>query len=197
MIIALQYRPRRARARALPVRRLYARDAIPVVERKERIMARRIPAREVLRLRSSNLSLNAIAAVLHASKASVSVVLRAAAEHDVAREETERMSAGEVYARLFPEREQEGPVYPVTGTTACSCSTSDCWTSQTTCSGRCCSSSWSCATVRPRPSSARSTGRRTGTPGWEARPTPRRSWTGLPRHRLAGDGGVKMRDIYG
>ena len=75
-------------------------------------MARRIPAREVPRLRSSNLSLNAIAAALHASKASVSVVLRAAAEHDVAWEEAERMSAGEVYARLFPEREQPGPVYP-------------------------------------------------------------------------------------
>lgn len=75
-------------------------------------MARRIPAREVLRLRSSNLSLNAIAAALHASKASVSDVLRAAAEHDVAWEEAERMSAGEVYARLFPEREQPGPVYP-------------------------------------------------------------------------------------
>lgn len=75
-------------------------------------MARRIPAREVLRLRSSNLSLNAIAAALHASKASVSDVLRAAAEHDVTWEEAERMSAGEVYARLFPEREQLGPVYP-------------------------------------------------------------------------------------
>ncbi|MFR2918538.1 MAG: hypothetical protein ACLTCF_06620, partial [Eggerthellaceae bacterium] len=48
----------------------------------------------VLRLRSSNLSLNAIAAALHASKASVSDVLRAAAEHDVAWEEAERMSAG-------------------------------------------------------------------------------------------------------
>ncbi len=36
-------------------------------------MARRIPAWEVLRLRSSNLSLNTIAAALHASKASVSV----------------------------------------------------------------------------------------------------------------------------
>lgn len=66
----------------------------------------------VLRLRSSNLSLNAIAAALHASKASVSDVLRAAAEHDVAWEEAERMSAGEVYARLFPEREQPGPVHP-------------------------------------------------------------------------------------
>lgn len=102
----------RIRARAPPVRRLYTRDAIPAVERKERIMARRIPAREVLRLRSSNLSLNAIAAALHASKASVSDVLRAAAEHDVAWEEAELMSAGEVYARLFPERERPGPVYP-------------------------------------------------------------------------------------
>lgn len=44
-------------------------------------MARRIPAREELRLRSSNLSLNAIAAALSTSKASVSDVLRAAAEH--------------------------------------------------------------------------------------------------------------------
>lgn len=50
-------------------------------------MARRILAREVLRLRSSNLSLNAIAAALHESKAGVTVVLRAAAEHDVAWEE--------------------------------------------------------------------------------------------------------------
>ena len=79
----------RIRARALPVRFLHARDAIPVVERKERIMARRIPAKEVLRLRSSNLSLNAITAALYASKAGVSVVLRAAAEHDVAWEEAE------------------------------------------------------------------------------------------------------------
>ena len=109
---AARFSTARIRARAPPVRRLYDRDAIPVVERKEWIMARRIPAREVPRLRSSNLSLNAIAAALHASKASVSVVLRAAAEHDVAWEEAERMSAGEVYARLFPEREQPGPVYP-------------------------------------------------------------------------------------
>lgn len=33
----------------------------------------------------------------------VSDMLRAAAEHDVAWEEAERMSAGEVHARLFPE----------------------------------------------------------------------------------------------
>lgn len=52
-------------------------------------MTRRIPAKEVLRLRSSNLSLNAITAALYASKAGVSVVLRAAAEHDVAWEEAE------------------------------------------------------------------------------------------------------------
>ncbi len=76
-------------------------------------MARRIPARGVFRLRSSSLSFNAIAAALHASKASISVVLRAASEHDVAWEEAERMSVGEMYARLFPEREQPGPVYPV------------------------------------------------------------------------------------
>mgnify|MGYP000855497507 CR=1 FL=1 len=91
-------------ARDPPARRLYARDAIPVVERKERILARRMPARVVLRLTSSNLSLNVIAAALHASKVSVSDALRAAAERDVAWKEMERMSAGEVYARLSPDR---------------------------------------------------------------------------------------------
>ena len=58
----------------------------------------------VLRLTSSNLSLNVIAAALHASKVSVSDALRAAAERDVAWKEMERMSAGEVYARLSPDR---------------------------------------------------------------------------------------------
>ena len=43
---------------------------------------------------------------------------------------------------------------------------------------RCRSNSWSCAAVRPRPPSARSTGRRTGTPGWAAGSTLRRSWAG-------------------
>ena len=63
-----------------------------------------MPARVVLRLTSSNLSLNVIAAALHASKVSVSDALRAAAERDVAWKEMERMSAGEVYARLSPDR---------------------------------------------------------------------------------------------
>lgn len=62
-----------------------------------------MPARVVLRLTSSNLSLNVIAAALHASKVSVSDALRAAAERDVAWKEMERMSAGEVYARLSPD----------------------------------------------------------------------------------------------
>lgn len=73
------------RRRASPVRRLCARDAIPVVERKERILARRIPARGVLRLSSSNLSLNAIAAALRESKTSVSDVLRDAAHAELAK----------------------------------------------------------------------------------------------------------------
>ena len=46
---------------------------MPVVERKELILARRIPARVVLRLTSSNLSLNVIASALHASKVGITL----------------------------------------------------------------------------------------------------------------------------
>lgn len=66
-------------------------------------MARRIPAKEVLRLRSSNLSLNAITAALYASKAGVSVVLRAAAEHDVAWEEAEHVDVHLKVVRIVTE----------------------------------------------------------------------------------------------
>lgn len=59
----------------------------------------------------------------------------------------------------------------------CSCSTSGCSTGRTSSSGASCSSSWRPDTARRPPSSARSSARRTGTPGSAAASTPMPSWT--------------------
>ena len=68
-------------------------------------MARRIRAREVLRLRSVNgLSQNAIARTAHVSKHSVQDVLEAARERGVSWEDVEGMSEEAAYALLFPGR---------------------------------------------------------------------------------------------
>lgn len=75
-------------------------------------MARRIRAREVLRLRSVNgLSQNAIARTAHVSKHSVQDVLEAARERGVSREDVEGMSEEAAYALLFPGRGDAGPVH--------------------------------------------------------------------------------------
>ena len=74
-------------------------------------MARRIRAREVLRLRSVNgLSQNAIARTAHVSKHSVQDVLEAARERGVSWEDVEGMSEEAAYALLFPGRGDAGPV---------------------------------------------------------------------------------------
>lgn len=75
-------------------------------------MARRIRAREVLRLRSVNgLSQNAIARTAHVSKHSVQDVLEAARERGVSWEDVEGMSEEAAYALLFPGRGDAGPVH--------------------------------------------------------------------------------------
>ena len=74
-------------------------------------MARRIPVREILRLRSSGLSATVIARTQPVSKTSVIDTLHAADERGVAWEDVEGMSDAEAYAPLFPERVHEGPVY--------------------------------------------------------------------------------------
>lgn len=75
-------------------------------------MARRIRAREVLRLRSVNgLSQNAIARTAHVSKHSVQDVLEAARERGVFWEDVEGMSEEAAYALLFPGRGDAGPVH--------------------------------------------------------------------------------------
>lgn len=75
-------------------------------------MARRIRAREVLRLRSVNgLSQNAIARTAHVSKHSVQDVLEAARERGVSWEDVEGMSGEAAYALLFPGRGDAGPVH--------------------------------------------------------------------------------------
>lgn len=75
-------------------------------------MARRIRAREVLRLRSVNgLSQNAIARTAHVSKHSVQDVLEAARERGVSWEDVEGMSEEAAYALLFPVRGDAGPVH--------------------------------------------------------------------------------------
>lgn len=75
-------------------------------------MARRIPVKDILRLRASGLSGNAIARSQGVSKTSVVDTLRAAGEKGVAWEDVEGMPDAEAYALLFPERVHEGPVYP-------------------------------------------------------------------------------------
>lgn len=74
-------------------------------------MARRIPAKQILRLKASNLSQNQIVGVLHLSKTSVSDTLKSAREKGLAFEDVEELSDDEVYERLFPERMHEGPVF--------------------------------------------------------------------------------------
>lgn len=75
-------------------------------------MARRIRAREALRLRSVNgLSQNAIARTAHVSKHSVQDVLEAARERGVSWEDVEGMSEEAAYALLFPGRGDAGPVH--------------------------------------------------------------------------------------
>lgn len=75
-------------------------------------MARRIRAREVLRLRSVNgLSQNAIARTAHVSKHSVQDVLEAARKRGVSWEDVEGMSEEAAYALLFPGRGDAGPVH--------------------------------------------------------------------------------------
>lgn len=77
-------------------------------------MARRIRAREVLRLRSVNvLSQNAIVRTAHVSKHSVQDVLEAAREQGVSWEDVEGMSEDAAHALLFPGRGEAGPVHAV------------------------------------------------------------------------------------
>ena len=74
-------------------------------------MARRIPVREMLRLRASGLSATAIARAQPVSKTSVVDTFHAADEKGVAWEDVEGMSDAEAYALLFPGRAHDGPVY--------------------------------------------------------------------------------------
>ena len=74
-------------------------------------MARRIPVREMLRLRASGLSATAIARTQPVSKTSVVDTFHAADERGVAWEDVEGMTDAEAYALLFPERVHDGPVY--------------------------------------------------------------------------------------
>ena len=74
-------------------------------------MARRIPVREILRLRASGLSATVIARTQPVSKTSVIDTFHAADERGVAWEDVEGMPDAEAYALLFPERAHEGPVY--------------------------------------------------------------------------------------
>lgn len=73
-------------------------------------MARRMPARGMLRLRASGLSATVIARTRPVSKTSVIDTFHAADERGVAREGVEGMPDAEAYAPLFPERAHEGPV---------------------------------------------------------------------------------------
>ena len=75
-------------------------------------MARRIRAREALRLRASGLSQNAIARAAHMSKHSVREVLDAAEDSGLTWDDAEGMTDSEVYGRLFPDKAPAGPVYP-------------------------------------------------------------------------------------
>lgn len=67
-------------------------------------MARRIPVRELLRLRASGLSATAIARTQPVSKTSVMDAFHAADEKGVAWEDVEGMTDAQAYALLFPER---------------------------------------------------------------------------------------------
>lgn len=73
-------------------------------------MARRMPARGMLRLRASGLSATVIARTQPVSRTSVIDTFHAADERGVAWEDVEGMPDAEAYAPLFPERAHEGPV---------------------------------------------------------------------------------------
>lgn len=75
-------------------------------------MARRIRAREALRLRASGLSQKAIARAAHMSKHSVREVLDVAEDSNLTWDDAEGMTDSEVYGRLFPDKVPAGPVYP-------------------------------------------------------------------------------------
>lgn len=73
-------------------------------------MARRIPARGMLRLGASGPSATVMARTRPVSKTSVIDAFHAADERGVAREGVEGTPDAEAYAPLFPERAHEGPV---------------------------------------------------------------------------------------
>ncbi|MBM6868111.1 IS21 family transposase [Collinsella tanakaei] len=75
-------------------------------------MARKIRAREVLRLLESGMSRNAIARSQGMSKHSVQAVSEAAEAAGIGWAEAEGMSDAEVYAALFPEKVRDRDVYP-------------------------------------------------------------------------------------
>lgn len=74
-------------------------------------MARKIRAREVLRLLESGMSRNAIARTQSVSKTSVVDTFHAADEKVVSWDDVEPMSDAEAYALLFPERVHDGSAY--------------------------------------------------------------------------------------
>lgn len=75
-------------------------------------MARRIRAKEVLRLLADGHSQRETAAALKASRNSVADVARSAAELGVRWEDVADTPEGEVYDLLFPGKAAPGPVYP-------------------------------------------------------------------------------------
>ena len=75
-------------------------------------MARKIRAREVLRLLESGMSRNQIARTQAASKHSVQAVAEAAAAAGIGWAEAEGVSDAEVYSALFPEKVRDRDVYP-------------------------------------------------------------------------------------
>ena len=75
-------------------------------------MARKIRAREALRLLESGMSRNAIARSQGMSKHSVQAVSEAAEAAGIGWAEAEGMSDAEVYAALFPEKVRDRDVYP-------------------------------------------------------------------------------------
>lgn len=75
-------------------------------------MARKIRAREVLRLLGSGMSRNQIARTQAVSKHSVQAVAEAAEAAGIGWAEAEGMSDAEVYAALFPEKVRDRDVYP-------------------------------------------------------------------------------------
>lgn len=74
-------------------------------------MVRKIKAKQVLRLHARSLSGRAIAGTLGVSRDSVAATLRAAADAGIGWADVESRSDDEVYAMLFPGRNEHGPVY--------------------------------------------------------------------------------------